>query len=56
MICIQEGVNITDPQYYGSVTRSELEAIFRSDTSCPMPLLDDRLMSLHKAANVLLQV
>jgi len=52
---IDEGYPITDPAWYGSVTMDTLSHVFRSDSASVMPLLDDRLTSLHMAAKVLLQ-
>lgn len=52
---LDAGVAITDPNFYGNITCDELENLFRSDSSYPMPLLDERLKSLHMAAKVLLE-
>lgn len=52
---IDAKVPITNPTFYGNISRDELDHLFRSDSSYPMPLLDERLSSLHMAAKVLLE-
>lgn len=54
---VQEGIAITDASLYRTITRDQLVDILRPDTagSC-MPLLDERLDSLHTAGTTLCEV
>ena len=56
-VCVQEGIAITDPSMYRSISREQLVHVLRPDSpgSC-MPLVDDRLESLHSAGTTLCQV
>ena len=54
---VQEGISITDPSMYRSISREQLVQILRPD--CPgtcMPLIDERLESLHTAGTTLCKV
>ncbi|XP_041350391.1 queuosine salvage protein-like [Gigantopelta aegis] len=52
---LDEGVAITDPSFYASVTRDELAKILRSDSETQIPMLDERLEALHEAGKMLIQ-
>ena len=51
-----KGIPIHKPEFYGVVTREQMEDIFKSDTHVHMSLLDKRRNNLHEAAQVLNQV
>jgi len=54
---IQEGIAIADPSIYGSMLREQLVHVLRSDIpGTHMPLIDERLESLHSAGTTLCQV
>lgn len=46
-------MHITNPQVYGSLTSDDILRIFRSNTSSPIPLVEDRVKNLHEAGQVL---
>ncbi|XP_072051290.1 queuosine 5'-phosphate N-glycosylase/hydrolase-like isoform X3 [Amphiura filiformis] len=50
---LDEGIPITSPSYYASMTLEQLQYVFRSYTSTPIPLLEQRLKHLHEAGKVL---
>lgn len=52
---MDEGIPITDPKYYSTLSEETLAAIFRSDTATVMPLLKERLAALHEAGQVLVE-
>ena len=51
-----KGVPVHKPEFYGAVTREQMEEIFKSDTHVQIPLLEKRRSNLHEAAAVLNQV
>ncbi|CAG0886193.1 unnamed protein product [Cyprideis torosa] len=51
----QQGKPIHDPKFYGSLTLKEMEEIFYSSTSSPIPLLSKRLEILKETAEILIQ-
>ena len=51
-----KGLPIHKPEFYGTVTREQMEDIFKSDTHVQMSLLEKRRSNLHEAAAVLNQV
>ena len=55
-LLLQDGKPLTDPNYYATITRHDLEAILRSDTVHAMPLLSERLECLHQAGSTLVKV
>ena len=55
-VCLQEGIQITDPNYYSTLSEEKLAAIFRSDSAGEIPLLKERLAVLHEAGKVLVDV
>ena len=55
-VFLQEGIQITDPKYYSSLTEEKLAAIFRSDSAGEIPLLKERLAVLHETGKVLVEV
>jgi len=57
LFCFQEGIAITDPRIYSSISREQLVHILRPaiPDSC-MPLIDERLESLYTAGTTLCQV
>lgn len=54
-VCFQNGINLVDPKVLVSLTRSNLESIFKSASSSPIPLLDERLGILHTNGHILLE-
>jgi len=52
---IEEGVDMTDPRIYGSLSEKDILHIFRSDTSTPIPMIEDRVKNLREASQVLLE-
>ncbi|OWF56555.1 UPF0553 protein C9orf64 homolog [Mizuhopecten yessoensis] len=52
---LDNGIPLTDPSYYASISKEELSNIFKSDTVFDMPLLEDRLQVLQEAGKVLLK-
>lgn len=51
----EEGIDISNPQYYANVTRETLSQILRGDDpSTECPLLDERVQCLHEIADKLL--
>lgn len=52
---IEEGIPLTTPSHYATMTRAELAHVFRSARSEPMPLLDERLAALHQTGHILLR-
>ena len=53
---LQESIPITTASFYANISDCELAHIMRSDTASEMPLLSERLCSLHEAGQVLMQV
>ncbi|VDO04694.1 unnamed protein product [Rodentolepis nana] len=51
---IDNGINLVDPKVLVGLTKSDLEDIFKSASSSPIPLLDERLEILHTNGKVLL--
>ena len=49
---------MTDPRVYGTISRGELVHVLRSDAGedTHMPLIDERLASLHSAGTTVCQV
>ncbi|KAL4238109.1 hypothetical protein ACF0H5_002821 [Mactra antiquata] len=52
---IDEGIPVTDPQYYANITKDQLAHIFRSDSDYEIPMFAQRLEVLQDAGQVLLQ-
>ncbi|VUZ48381.1 unnamed protein product [Hymenolepis diminuta] len=52
---IDNGINLVDPKVLVSLTRSNLESIFKSASSSSIPLLDERLEILHTNGHILLE-
>nr|CAD7403361.1 unnamed protein product [Timema poppensis] len=50
---IQEGVQITDPNYYCNVSVEQLTHILRSDTAMPAPMIKERVSNLHEVGKIL---
>jgi len=51
---LEEGLDVTNPKVYGSLTTEDILQIFRSETSTPIPLVEDRVANLKEAGRVLL--
>lgn len=49
----QEGIPLTKPSFFATVTRNHLQYIFRSETSTEMPLLRERAEILNEAGKFL---
>ncbi|ESO85215.1 hypothetical protein LOTGIDRAFT_195975 [Lottia gigantea] len=52
---IDEGVEVTDPNFYATITKEKLAHILRSDTEFDIPLLEERVEVLHEAGKVLIK-
>ncbi|KJE92058.1 hypothetical protein CAOG_03086 [Capsaspora owczarzaki ATCC 30864] len=52
---LEEGIAITDPAYYATITMEQLQHVFRSSTATPIPLLNERLAALHEAGTALVE-
>ncbi|CAL8101624.1 unnamed protein product [Orchesella dallaii] len=52
---IDEGLDITNPTVYGSLSAEDILRVFRSETSTPIPLVEDRVKNLQEAGRVLLE-
>ncbi|XP_049541810.1 queuosine salvage protein [Anopheles darlingi] len=54
---MREGIDITNPAYYSSITLEQLEKILRSDDepSTKAPLLEERVRCLHEVGHVLIE-
>ncbi|CAG7837973.1 unnamed protein product, partial [Allacma fusca] len=50
----EEGLDITNPKVFGSLTVDDVSRIFRSETTTPIPLVQERVNSLKEVADVLL--
>jgi len=50
---IAEGKPFYDPNFYGELSRKDIEHIFRSDTSSQMPLFEERVRVLGEVAAIL---
>lgn len=57
MLCLlQEGYAITDPNFYASISKEDLQKIFQSDSPVDIPLFEQRHQVLCEAGKVLLKV
>ena len=56
MLYFQNGINITDANFYAEITEKKLAEILKSDSDIPIPLLEERLAVLREAGKVLLEV
>lgn len=52
---LDNGIPLTDPSYYASISKEELVKIFKSDSDYDVPLLEERLQVLQEAGKVLLK-
>ncbi|XP_064606451.1 queuosine 5'-phosphate N-glycosylase/hydrolase-like [Liolophura sinensis] len=52
---VDEGYAITDPDFYASISKEDLQKIFRSDSSVDIPLLEQRHQVLCETGKVLLK-
>ncbi|XP_060062961.1 queuosine 5'-phosphate N-glycosylase/hydrolase-like [Ylistrum balloti] len=52
---LDNGIPLTDPNYYASVSMEQLCDIFKSDTDYDVPMLEERLQVLQEAGKVLLK-
>ncbi|XP_071082919.1 queuosine 5'-phosphate N-glycosylase/hydrolase-like [Haliotis cracherodii] len=52
---IEEGIHITDPNFYASITQDQLASVFRSESEMDIPLFQERLDVLHQVGQVLIQ-
>ena len=51
-----KGIPVHKPEFYGAVTKEQMEGIFQSETHVQLPLMEKRRSNLHEAAAVLNQV
>lgn len=51
---LQEGIDITNPEYYSKITREQLQSIMRGDNEVQIPLFEERLIVLHEVGAALL--
>ncbi|XP_063050407.1 queuosine salvage protein [Engraulis encrasicolus] len=52
---LDEGVPITDPDYFSKISLEDLARVLRSDTEVPMPMLAERLKALTEVGQALLK-
>ncbi|XP_033114697.1 queuosine salvage protein-like [Anneissia japonica] len=52
---LEEGIPITTPSYYSTVSLRQLQYIFRSATDTNIPLLEERLEHLHEVGKILVE-
>eukprot|EP00164_Ancoracysta_twista_P006628 GFYU01009259.1.p1 GENE.GFYU01009259.1~~GFYU01009259.1.p1 ORF type:complete len:340 (-),score=44.53 GFYU01009259.1:467-1486(-) len=52
---IDEGTDLTNAAIYKDITREEVAHIFRSETTAQVPMLDQRVESLHSVGKVLVE-
>ncbi|KAF5298334.1 hypothetical protein FQR65_LT01112 [Abscondita terminalis] len=52
---IKEGIDITNPSFYSTMTKEQLQHILRSDTKVEVPLLNERLECLHSVGKTLIE-
>ncbi|XP_056447598.1 queuosine salvage protein [Gadus chalcogrammus] len=52
---IEEGVPITDPEYFSRMSLEQLRHVLRSDNTTPMPMLEERHQVLTEGGRVLLE-
>lgn len=53
-ICLQEGKDFLNPDYYSKISKDDLKHVLRSDTNVEIPLLNQRLNILHEIGDVLI--
>lgn len=54
---LDEGISLTDPNYYKSITSEELAYLLRADQpGLTIPLVEERVNVLRECARVLLEV
>lgn len=51
---LEEGIKVTSADYLANITKEDVEHILRSDTSEPIPLLEERYRGLKEAGGVLM--
>lgn len=52
---LNDGIDITNPQYYATITEQDLAKILRSDNDKTVPLLKERVQCLREVGAVLLK-
>ncbi|XP_031570543.1 queuosine salvage protein-like [Actinia tenebrosa] len=52
---LKEGIPLTKPSFFATITTSQLQHIFRSETSTKMPLLKERAEILNEAGKFLME-
>lgn len=52
----KEGIDITNPKFYATITEEQLGNILRSDNEVKVPLLKQRVNALHEVGSVLLKL
>ncbi|KAK5647026.1 hypothetical protein RI129_005490 [Pyrocoelia pectoralis] len=52
---VKENVDILNPKFYSTITREQLAKVLRSDNSTEIPLLNERVISLHEVGASLLE-
>ncbi|KAK3587552.1 hypothetical protein CHS0354_004839 [Potamilus streckersoni] len=52
---LDEGIPVTNPNFYANVSKEQFAQIMRSDSECDIPLLEERLQILHETGKILLQ-
>jgi len=53
---LKEGIPITSPSYFKSVTLESIQHVFRSCNGTTLPLLTERMQNLHQAGEILCQL
>ena len=54
--CLQNGIKLTDPNFYADITKEKLADVLKSDSQYEIPLLEERVQVLQEAGRKLLKV
>ena len=49
---VEAGIPVYEPSFYTNIDKHKLEALLKSETHVPIPLLEKRVECLHEAAAV----
>ena len=50
---LDDGIPLTSPQFYGSITKEKLNEYLIGDKNIPCPMIEERVKCLHEIADVL---
>ena len=51
---LEEGIPLTDPEFYGKITETDLDKYFIGDDNVSCPMIKQRVDCLHEIAKVML--